>query len=317
MEIKILIKLTIFRKKVSIPMIKPPTYNRQKLLLFFLEHGGGVLSKIDLQKLLFLYLEETGTKHYAFVPYRFGCYSFLAADDLDLLQKRGWLEQTNKELRLQTSIALLPWVSNNSERIAVERWLKKKTTRGHNLVREIYRKYPYYAINSEIKEQLLDKKELALVNQAGLTSESDKNTIYTIGYEGLHIEDYINKLIRNGVELLCDVRHNPLSRKFGFSKQSLSTLLPKFGIEYLHIPELGIESQNRKGLKDSSDYKILFDDYRKSLTGHEIGLTRIMKGFKTHKRIALTCFEREAHSCHRHCISDFITLHSRITACHL
>ncbi|MFH0782271.1 MAG: DUF488 domain-containing protein [Pseudomonadota bacterium] len=298
-------------------MVKPPTYNRQKLLLFLLEHSGGTLTKIDLQKLLFLYLEETDTKHYAFVPYRFGCYSFLADDDLDLLQKRGWLEQNKKELRLHTSIAMLPWVRNNSERITVEGWLKKKTKRGQALVREIYRKYPYYAINSEIKEQLLDKKELALVNQAGVISGSDQKSIYTIGYEGLHIEDYINKLIRNGIKLLCDVRQNPLSRKYGFSKRSLSTLLPKFGIEYLHLPELGIESKNRKGLKNGSDYKILFDDYRKSLPGHQIELTRIMEKFKTHKRIALTCFERESKSCHRHCISDFIALHSGITVCHL
>lgn len=298
-------------------MIKPPTYNRQKLLLFLLEHAGGTLSKIDLQKLLFLYLEETGTNHYAFVPYRFGCYSFLADDDLDLLQKRGWLEQNKKELRLHTSIALLPWARNNSERIAVKGWLKKKTKRGQTLVREIHRKYPYYAINSEIKELLLDKKELALVNQAGVISGSAQKSIYTIGYEGLHIEDYINKLICNGIKLLCDVRQNPLSRKYGFSKRSLSTLLPKFGIEYLHIPELGIESKKRKDLKNSSDYEILFDNYRKSLPGRQNGLTRIMKEFKTHKRIALTCFEKEAQSCHRHCISDFFALHSRIPVCHL
>ena len=298
-------------------MVKPPTYNRQKLLLFLLEHAGGTLTKIDFQKLLFLYLEETGTNHYAFVPYRFGCYSFLADDDLDLLQKRGWLEQNKKELRLHTSIALLPWVRNNSERIAVEEWLKKKTKRGRALVREIYRKYPYYAINSEIKEQLLDKNELALVNQVGVISGSDQKSIDTIGYEGQHIEDYINKLIRNGIKLICDVRRNPLSRKYGFSKRSLSTLLPKFGIEYLHLPELGIESQNRKGLKNGSDYKILFDDYRKSLPGRQIELTRIMKEFKTHKRIALTCFEKESKSCHRHCISDFLALRSGITVCHL
>jgi len=298
-------------------MIKPPTYNRQKLLLFLLEHAGGNLSKMDLQKLLFLYIEETGADHYAFVPYRFGCYSFLADDDLDLLQKRGWLEQKNKKLRLHISISSLPWARNNSERKAVRVWLKKKTNRGRTLLREVYRKYPYYAINSEIKEQLLDKKELALVNQAGVISGPASILIYTIGYEGLHIEEYINKLICNGIKLLCDVRENPLSRKYGFSKRSLSTLLPKFGIEYLHIPELGIKSKNRKGLKSSSDYEILFDDYRKSLPERQVGLTRIMKEFKTHKRIALTCFERESQSCHRHCISDFLASHNRMKVCHL
>jgi uncharacterized protein (DUF488 family) len=298
-------------------MIKPPTYNRQKLLLFLLEHAGGALTKMDLQKLLFLYLEETNTNHYAFVPYRFGCYSFLADDDLDLLRKRGWLEQNKNDLKLHTSIALLPWARNNSERLAVENWLKKKVKRGQTLVREIYRKYPYYAINSEIKEQLLDEEELALVNQARFISDSDKKSIYTIGYEGLHIENYINKLIRNSIKFLCDVRQNPVSRKYGFSKRSLSTLLPKFGIKYLHMPELGIDSNNRKDLKNSSDFEILFNDYRASLPGRQIGLTRIMKEFKTHNRIALTCFEREPHSCHRHCISDFLALHNGVTVCHL
>jgi hypothetical protein len=298
-------------------MIKPPTYSRQKLLLFLLEHAGGNLSKMDLQKLLFLYMEETGADHYAFVPYRFGCYSFLADDDLDLLQKRGWLEQNNNELRLSTSIALLPWARNNSELKAVRVWLNKKTSRGWTLVREVYRKYPYYAINSEIKEQLLDKKELALVNQAGVISGPASKLIYTIGYEGLHLEEYINKLICNGIKLLCDVRENPLSRKYGFSKRSLSTLLPKFGIVYLHIPELGIKSKNRKGLKNSIDYEILFDDYRKSLPERQVGLTKITEELKTHKRIALTCFEREPQSCHRQCISDFIARHNRVKICHL
>ena len=90
-------------------MIKPPTYHRQKLLLFLLEQAGGTLSKMDLHKLLFLYLKESSIAHYAFVPYRFGCYSFLAADDLDLLHKRGWLEQKNKGVKLQISLAALPW----------------------------------------------------------------------------------------------------------------------------------------------------------------------------------------------------------------
>jgi len=51
---------------------KSPTYQRQKMLLFLLEQAGGVMSKLDLHKLLFLYVTETETKHYAFVPYRFG-----------------------------------------------------------------------------------------------------------------------------------------------------------------------------------------------------------------------------------------------------
>ena len=297
--------------------MKPPTYHRQKLLLFLLEQAGGALSKMDLHKLLFLYLIETDTRHYAFVPYRFGCYSFLAADDLDLLHKRGWLVQENKEVRLQTTLAALPWAQKSCERQAVRTWMATKTVRGSALIREVYRRFPYYAIHSEIKEQLLDSEELALVHAAGRSVLSDRQIIYTLGYEGLHFEEYVNRLIRKGVKLVCDVRRNPLSRKFGFTQRSLATLLPKFGIEYHHLPELGIETESRKNLDTRSDYEALFEEYRKTLPYRQAGLARIMELFGKHKRIALTCFEREPQSCHRHCISDFLARRHRITVRHL
>jgi len=298
-------------------MTKAPTYHRQKLLLFILEQAGNTLSKLDLQKLLFLYVQETETGHYAFVPYRFGCYSFLAADDLDLLNKRGWLVQKDKEVTLQTSLTSLSWAQSSTERRMVGAWLKKNSLRGSALVREVYRRYPYYAIHSEIKEQLLNSEELARVDEVGRVASTAGQLLYTLGYEGLHFEEYVNKLIKKGIKLLCDVRRNPLSRKFGFTQRSLATLLPRFGVEYLHLPELGIEAENRKQLESKSDYEALFADYRKTLPKRQAGLARIMEQLGRHKRIAITCFERESENCHRHCISDFLARHNRITVHHL
>jgi hypothetical protein len=60
--------------------------------------------------------------------------------------------------------------------------------------------------NSE--EQAKIQKEQAKITK-------DTTVIYTLGYEGISLEAYINKLIKNDVKLLCDVRKNPLSRKFG------------------------------------------------------------------------------------------------------
>ena len=255
--------------------------------------------------------------HYAFVPYRFGCYSFLAADDLDLLHKRGWLEQKNNRVKLQIPLAALPWARKSPERQTVRTWLAINTLRGQALVQEAYRRYPYYAIHSEIKEQLLDSEELAKVSEAGKIVSSAGQTMYTLGYEGLHFEEYVNKLIKKGVKLLCDVRKNPLSRKFGFTQRSLSTLLPKFGIKYLHLPELGIEVESRKHLESSDDYEMLFANYWKTLPSRRVGLDRIIEQLGRHKRIALTCFERNPQRCHRHCISDFLARHNRMTVCHL
>jgi len=297
--------------------IRPPTYHRQRLLLFFLEQAGGTLGRLDLQKLLFLYIQQSGTKHYAFVPYRFGCYSFLAADDLELLHKRDWITLSDKEIKLNGSLRGQGWVVDNKERQAVRHWLSTQPKRGTALIRDVYRRHPWYAIQSEIKESILNHDELERVHQANGSEAKSERTLFTLGYEGIHFEEYINKLIRNNVRLLCDVRRNPLSRKFGFSQRSLANLLPKMGIQYQHLPELGIASENRKQLNSMRDYEALFAKYRETLSDKTSGLNRVMDMLDQQKRIALTCFEKEPHCCHRHCVSDFLVSRHRIPVVHL
>jgi len=297
--------------------IKPPTYHRQRLLLFMLEQAGGTLGRLDLQKLLFLYVQESGTKHYAFVPYRFGCYSFLAADDLDLLDKRDWISQADNEMILKRPLRDQKWATGSEERQTVRRWLSRHTKRGTALIRDVYRRYPWYAIQSEIKEHLLSPDELERVCLAKDSEAQTDTTLFTLGYEGIHFETYVNKLIRNNIKVLCDVRRNPLSRKFGFSQRSLSTLLPKMGIEYQHLPELGIESESRKQLNNMSDYEALFAKYRKTLPDKRSGLKRVMDILDQQKRVALTCFEKEPHCCHRHCVSDLLAGQHGLSVVHL
>jgi len=234
-----------------------PKYHRQRLLLFLVEQAGGILGKIDLQKLLFLYGETSDKKHYRFVPYKYGCYSLLAADDLDLLKKRGWLSITNNKVILQGSIRNQSWAIGSSERRKVSRWLAKNRLRGKALISEVYRRYPYYATRSKIKGHLLNHFELEQVNRATEIANESDVILFTIGYEGRHLEDYLNQLIQNGVKLLCDVRRIPLSRKFGFSKTALSHFLPKLDISYCHLPKLGIESKKRKNLDSPMAYKAL------------------------------------------------------------
>jgi uncharacterized protein (DUF488 family) len=285
---------------------KTPTYMRQRLLLFFLEAAGEGVSKMDLQKLLFLYHAEQDVDHYAFVPFRYGCYSFLAADDLDLMEKRGWVVVEEKRLSLRQNIAAQPWARQSAERRSVKRWLSRHSERGNELIRETYRRFPFYAIHSEMKERLLDNEELQAVSESVPPVEQSEPVVFTIGYEGIHFETYLNKLIRNRISILCDVRRNPLSRKFGFSSKMLGQVLPKLGIEYVHLPELGIESGKRQELNTMADYERLFTGYREELPTRRSGVERLNEIIKTKQRVALTCFEAEPHCCHRHCISDHL-----------
>jgi len=297
--------------------IKPPTYHRQRLLLYLLEEAGGSLSKIDLQKLLLLYIKESEVKHYSFVPYLYGCYSFLAADDLDLLEKREWLTIKGNQIKIAKSLENQVWAQESVERQKLRNWIVKRPARGSALIREVYHKYPYYAIRSKIKDRSLNPDVLLCINKEIDSFKYSQSTMFTIGYEGIHFEDYINKLICNGVTLLCDVRKNPHSRKFGFSQLTLSTILPKMGIAYKHIPQLGIESEKRRNLKSLKDYENLFLDYSKSLPKNKTYLNRVMNLLRKHNRIALTCFEKESQNCHRHCVTDLLQKNYDLTVIHL
>ncbi|MDR0676902.1 MAG: DUF488 domain-containing protein, partial [Elusimicrobiota bacterium] len=125
-----------------------------------------------------------------------------------------------------------------------------------------------------------------------------------IGYEGCKIEDYINKLIKNNVKIVVDVRKNAFSMKHNFKKNILSNSLDKMNIKYIHIPELGIESQDRKNLKSMQDYKELFNYYeKKSLSKKNKELKILYNLIKKNSRIALTCFEKDYNMCHRSIIA--------------
>jgi uncharacterized protein (DUF488 family) len=188
---------------------------------------------------------------------------------------------------------------------------------GDNLIGFVYKNYPYYAINSKIINRVCDSEEQAKIQKEQAKITKDTTVIYTLGYEGISLEAYINKLIKNDVKLLCDVRKNPLSRKFGFSYKTLNNLLPKVGIDYIHIPQLGIESNKRQDLDSQESYKKLFDEYETTLPDREEALNQVLALQKKYQRIALTCFEKSHHECHRHCVSDYLANHHNTQTIHL
>jgi uncharacterized protein (DUF488 family) len=129
--------------------------------------------------------------------------------------------------------------------------------------------------------------------------------VSTIGYEGRSLESYLNELLRSGVTLLCDVRRNPLSRKYGFSKATLARGCEGVGIRYEHLPELGIASEQRQCLETQADYDALFAEYeRKSLPKQTEALTKIAGWVRSGERVALTCYELLPQQCHRHCVAE-------------
>lgn len=189
--------------------------------------------------------------------------------------------------------------------------------RNSDLIYEIYEQYPGYAINSELLARPRYAALRAAVEKERQKPEADHPTLYTIGYEGLCIEQYVSRLIEKSVSMLVDVRRNPLSRKYGFSKSHLIRITGECGIEYQHIPALGIEGSERRNLKSRGDYDRLFDRYRKSLPHKEVELNRLQDIFEDHPRIALTCFEKDHTWCHRNALAEAVQERHSVRVEHL
>ena len=293
--------------------IRLPIYHRQRVLLYFLEclspdqaNKEVGVSKMDLQKLLLLYCLETGSKHYDFVPWERGGYSFQCEADLNLLEKQGWVKTRDDLLFLNKVVDIERLTAKNEEREKVSDWIRGCSWRGEELVKRTYQLHPYYAYYSRVKKDLLNAEELEKVKCSVGAVESNEIIVFTLGYEGIHFETYLNKLVSNHVAMLCDVRRNALSRKFGFSASRLSSVLPKLNIEYRHFPELGIVSERRRTLDTKADYEALFTHYYANLEDRREGLESLKQVIELKRRVALTCFEVDPKHCHRHCISDFL-----------
>jgi uncharacterized protein (DUF488 family) len=166
------------------------------------------------------------------------------------------------------------------------------------LVHWTYTQYPSYAINSKIIDEHLNHIEKLFVETARPVSNC--RALYTTGYEGLSLEGYLNRLIKLDVKVLCDVRRNPVSMKYGFSRKTLQKACEGVHIEYLHFPELGIESELRRDLKTKQDYEDLFKIYdRDTLPRTLLKQDEIAGLVRKYDRVALTCFEADPSFCHR------------------
>lgn len=279
-------------------------FDRQRVLLELLDALNEPVGSTDFQKLLFLYTREgEPVPSYDFVPYRFGCFSFTSyADkrklvDQELIEDGDIWKLTEKGRRVARSGEKSP--------LPMARFAKQyKNLRGNTLVADIYRRFPYFATRSEIVDKVLPKPEDRARVEAAKPHKKVAGLV-TVGYEGKTLENYLNQLLQDGVTLLCDVRQNPLSRKYGFSKGTLSHACEGVGIRYEHLPELGIPSEKRQDLETQTDYDKLFATYERTMLPKQTKtLIKIAGWIKEGQRVALTCFELLPHQCHRHCVAE-------------
>lgn len=284
--------------------------HRRRLLLAVLQAFGGQLPNRDFQKYLMLHeLELAAVRSYDFVPYKYGGFSFQSYADRRsliaaglLLESDGWELATDEDF-----LEALEPVYRKSVTALRSKYRKLK---GRNLLKEVYRRFPYYAIRSEIASELMNENELSAIERA--RPSDDAECLFTIGYEGISLDTYLDRLVRKNVQVLCDVRRNPLSRKYGFSKSTLRSTVEALAIRYEHFPQLGISSDKRGHIFTQQDYNRLLTWYEQTtLVASQDALNALADLLAKNKRVAITCFEANVRMCHRGRIVNALTMLSR------
>lgn len=123
--------------------------------------------------------------------------------------------------------------------------------------------------------------------------------IFTIGYEGATVGEFLAALQQAGVQRVIDVRAVPNSRRPGFSKTPLRNALAEAGIDYVHLRALGTPAEGRAAARAGRH-----DDLRRIYAGQlelpeAIAQGAQMLELATERPSALLCYERDPACCHR------------------
>jgi uncharacterized protein (DUF488 family) len=128
--------------------------------------------------------------------------------------------------------------------------------------------------------------------------------LVSVGYEGRSLDQLVERLLAQRVDILVDIRLTALSRKPGLSKLSLAAALETAGIGYLHLPGLGNPKDNRDPFWNGP-IEVGIARFRRMLrTPEASACLNQLADMAKRQRVAVLCFERDHHRCHRQVVTD-------------
>jgi uncharacterized protein (DUF488 family) len=290
---------------------------RQKVILALLAKVRNPIPRTHLVKLLFLLREETElgqiSSFYDFLPYKYGPFSFALYREMHTLERDGYVSESDLGFQLnertrELSAEKAAELPRNSS-LAVEMIVSRHAAKNQrSLIKDVYNRYPWYATKSELSDLLPSSLPATPAAAIG---------VYTVGYEGKSVDSFFGGLLRAGIASIIDVRANPLSRKYGFAKRSLSEIASKLGLGYHHLPELGIPSDHRRHLDDFESYQMLLDWYEREVLPRKSSAIRRLISLLREKASAILCMERDVRCCHRGRLAKIASIQSGLSVTHL
>jgi len=132
---------------------------------------------------------------------------------------------------------------------------------------------------------------------------ADSADFFTLGYTSRKLDDIIQALKNHGVRTLVDIRYNPVSMyRPELSKNNLARTLSECGIDYVHLPELGVPRDIRAKAIETGTRDVIwewYDNIVSSFLGRNLHF--FLNGFE--HPVALMCTEVDPSECHRHRLS--------------
>lgn len=137
--------------------------------------------------------------------------------------------------------------------------------------------------------------------------------IFTIGYEGVTLGEFLIALEQAGVERVIDVRAVPNSRRPGFSKTPLRNALAEARIGYVHLRALGTPAAGRAAARAGRH-----DDLKRIYAGHlelpeAIAESAQMLDLARERPSVLLCYERDPAACHRTLLLNAVAADAEVT----
>jgi uncharacterized protein (DUF488 family) len=149
-----------------------------------------------------------------------------------------------------------------------------------------------------------------ILSKADVLAKEPELTILTIGHSTRTLDEFVGMLEAYGVTLVVDVRTVPRSRHNPqFNKETLPTSLKKYGIKYIHMPDIGGLRRPKHDSENLAWRNNSFRGYADYMQTKEFtdNLLKII-ALARENCLALMCAEALPWRCHRSLISDALVV---------
>ncbi len=273
--------------------------NRRRVFLSLLAQSERPMPITRANLLLALMDLDLEKPFYQFIPTASGPASIDLLHDLNAFEKAGEVTVSDEAIQFHEDVIdpLSYALDEGEQDLLLESLARYGTKSEQALLDEVIERRPFFALRTERSD--------AAVKAIREEIHTAPRGLYTLGYEALSIDAFINHLIANDVQTVVDVREFAFSRRSEFSKNTLVEALALGGIAYIGMPEVGIPTKARKEILEHKSKEELLEYYEAEILPATGLYAKNVAALVTQHNTALICHEEDPQECHRSRFASF------------